>query len=455
MKHFYSVVFFSLFLFTTSAQEKTFNSPAGSKINLFVRNVCSDLTQAIVCDGDSTNNIHPTFGTLDCSVYLYEFHDSLLAFKSVKFFDFDQEGASQWTSKLLSLGNDSLILNYHLSYPSGNCINVNLSPVDTILTDSIADLNVMQDRLIYIRKTNIGNNFHCVFITPFNLHLDFTPIAVSTKIFSDKSAVVGVNQSNEIELAIIDLNMGSILKDTILSSQMKNVNSIKFDNDIYIASSPGDTLSNLLTYDISQNTYTIQNIYSGSGIKVFCWGDQGFYFQPISDTGINHLETHIFFYDFFNHSVTHNDVNKRLKYMQSNSWSYITGTEDIPVTDKIYFYTSGTLQLFDSTITDLNPKFYRGDLRCFVKVDEYDDSKVEWQAYPSPTQSNINLIASGLICGRDYKVDIIDLTGKIKYENTIHSKMVVELPTENYPAGIYFIRIHSLKGLIVQKVVKY
>ena len=105
-------------------------------------------------------------------------------------------------------------------------------------------------------------------------------------------------------------------------------------------------------------------------------------------------------------------------------------------------------------MTDINPKFFRSDFRCPTKISEYDDSQVEWKVFPNPSNSEFNLVASGLICGRDYKVDIIDVTGRMKYETIVQAKTTVTLPTEKYPSGIYFIRIHSLKGLVVQKVIK-
>jgi Secretion system C-terminal sorting domain len=75
-------------------------------------------------------------------------------------------------------------------------------------------------------------------------------------------------------------------------------------------------------------------------------------------------------------------------------------------------------------------------------------------AFPNPTSNNITINASGLICGRDYQMDLIDMNGKIWYAKTIHAKMSIEIPLETMPAGVYVLRIHTLKGMVTEKIVK-
>jgi hypothetical protein len=110
--------------------------------------------------------------------------------------------------------------------------------------------------------------------------------------------------------------------------------------------------------------------------------------------------------------------------------------------------------LFGTIATDLHPSLCLGDYRCPMKVDEYDDSRVEWTVYPNPSMTDFKLSASGLICGREYKMDIVDENGKVLYESTVHSKMTITLPTAHFEPGIYFVRIHTLKGFITQEIIK-
>jgi hypothetical protein len=66
----------------------------------------------------------------------------------------------------------------------------------------------------------------------------------------------------------------------------------------------------------------------------------------------------------------------------------------------------------------------------------------------------ITIKASGLICGRDYKMDIVDLNGKIMLEKTIHAKMSLEIPLSALSPGVYLFRIHTRKGFVSERVIK-
>jgi len=81
-----------------------------------------------------------------------------------------------------------------------------------------------------------------------------------------------------------------------------------------------------------------------------------------------------------------------------------------------------------------------------VSLEEYDDNLVKLVVYPNPVNEIITIKASGLICGRDYKMDIVDLSGKVWYAQTIQAKMSFEIPLEALPSGIYIFRIHTKKG---------
>lgn len=453
------MICFSVFL---PAQEKVINSNAGSDMRFYVRNVCQDYGQFVICNGSDSINERPSLGMIGCQFPNNYVHiDSLLLFNRIDHFDIDQVGGQPYSPKLMCLGNDSLLLTYTVEY-SSICDSPNVAGVDTIFTDSVVDLNVSNEQLTYIRNSNVNDNFFNIYINTFSMHLNITPLYVSNLFYPNSTAVVGINQNNETELIIINKNTQQILKDTVLSTSMSNPVALNFSDSyrLYVVSCPGDTVVNLLTFDCVNDTAKIEAIYSGSGINVSSFSANGlFYFQPKSDTSLNGFDKQLFSFKYFTHSLTNYNINKRLKVFVSpggnqNYFSFLGAVEDLPVTNTLFIYDNSNLQLFDSIITDANPKFYRSDFRCPISVTEYDDSKVEWQVFPNPSNSEFNLAASGLICGRDYKVDIIDLAGRIKYETIVHAKMTVNLPTGQYSPGVYFIRIHSLKGLVVQKIIK-
>ncbi len=456
MRSFFLFLLLFNLCYSIEAQENVFKTNSERDIRFFVRNICEEFDRIVICNGDSSSSIHPTLGVFGCNSPLtFSQIDSLLLFNNVKYFDIELYGYLPINSKLLCLGNDSLILNYNLNYlGSSGCDSPYVSALDTIFTDSIVGLNVVNNRLVYIRGTSLTNNIFQVYGNSFSLHINATPKLISNY------TVIGVNQNNETEMFFMDFANQQIIKDTVLSPQMINpVVVLNSGNKIYIVSCPGDTIVNLMTYDYLLNSTIVETIYIGSGINVAAFSNQKFYFQPQLDTSVNHFNRQILAFDFATHVYTAYSINKRLKELSNPAgggsyYPYLAAVEDTTVPNKIFLYDSFNFQFYDTLITDLNPKFIISDFRCPVKVAEYDDSQVEWKLFPNPSESEFKLIASGLICGRDYKVDIVDITGQIKFETNVHAKMTVVLPTGQYSPGVYFVRIHTLKGLIVQKVVK-
>ena len=461
MKTILIFIYLMVFGFAMQAQQQVLKSTDGKDIRFYVRNVCQDYGQIIICDGNDSANLSPTIGSLGCYGPQHFFQiDSLLLFNRIDYFDIDETGGLTYDPKLMCLGNDSLLLTYKINY-STYCDSPNVVGLDTIVTDSIAGISVSNNQLVYIRNTSMTNNIFNLYSNPFSLRLNITPLFVSN-LYDSHVAVVGLNQNNETELIIIHRNTQQILFDTVLSPFMSNPVALNFSDSyhLYVVSSPGDSIVNLMTYDFINNTVNIETIYNGSGINVFAFSVYyGFIFQPSTDTSINSFDKQLFFFRYNTHALTNYNINKRLKVLVNpggnhNQFSFLCAVEDLPSTNILFVYDIFNLQLFDSLITDANPKFYRSDFRCPLSVTEYDDSKVEWLVFPNPSNSEFNLAASGLICGREYKVDIIDITGRVKFETIVHAKTTVTLPTGKFLPGVYFIRIHSLKGLVVQKIIK-
>ncbi len=456
-------IFFSLILTANilTAQEKVLRTESGKDIRFVVRNFCYDFDQVILCNGNDSTSVTPSIGSLLCNSPLtYVHYDSLLMFKNVKYFDDDGWGYSPYYSKLLGLGSDSVIISYHLTYPQSNCDSFIISGNDTILSDSIAAIDVDSDQLTYIRSTYNSDNFFNKGASSFSLQLNSKPVLLASN-GNLKSAVLGISPSNETKLILVNLSNQQILKDTILSPQFINPVGIYASwNTISILSCPGDSIINLTTYNISLDTFYTETIWTGSGVNVFSIYSFGIVFQPESDTSINNYDKQIISFNSSNHNSSAYNINKRLKVLIYSDGSLINtlgynpliAVEDLPQTNKLLFYDSFVLR--DSILTDINPKFFISDFRCALKVADYDDSKVEWQLFPNPSDNEFNLVASGLICGRDYKVDIIDIAGNIKYETVVHAKTIVTLPTGEFPPGFYFVRIHSKRGMVVQKIVK-
>ena len=124
------------------------------------------------------------------------------------------------------------------------------------------------------------------------------------------------------------------------------------------------------------------------------------------------------------------------------------------VNSAVVIYDSFTYTQMDAYQAVYQIDLIASDFRCPISLEEYDDSKVKILAFPNPTGNGITINASGLICGRDYQMDLVDAKGKICFQKTIHAKMNVEISLEGLPAGMYFLRIHTLKGMVTEKIIK-
>ena len=72
------------------------------------------------------------------------------------------------------------------------------------------------------------------------------------------------------------------------------------------------------------------------------------------------------------------------------------------------------------------------------------------KVYPNPFTNNVSVRSSAVIS----QVDLFDVTGTlVKTISSIESN-TVELNTEELSAGIYFVKMNSVNGTLVKKIVK-
>ncbi len=430
-------------------------------INVVVNNFCEYFAQIIICNGADSLGIEPSLGSGNCPFDpRYTHYDSLYSISGVKFLEQADDGSTPWSTKPLFIGNETTILSYNTTYGNYWCDTIFISPNDTLHSDSIAGIQVWPwTGLIVIRNTSSSPNFllyDTTFSLVFSLQLNMRPV------FLSGSSVIGINQNNETVLNIIDLFSQQVELDTIMGVAAQNPFSFKYisSQQLLLASQPGDSMVCITKYNYSGNVLVSDTLFTGSGINVGTWEGPNFHYQPHLDTSANGFDRQVIIYNCNNmvQSGVFN-IDKRLKKLVYPAATYYNGypyvnvvTDSLPT--KVYAYQSSDYLLADSFETGLNPSLFSCDFRCPVKVTEYDDSKVEWKVYPNPSTGDFKLTASGLICGRDYKIDIIDEQGKVIYETTARAKMTLVLPTSRYKAGIYFVRIHTLKGYITQEIIK-
>ncbi|HMT28012.1 MAG TPA: T9SS type A sorting domain-containing protein [Bacteroidia bacterium] len=427
--------------------------------------MCDFYGQYVISNDPSTSGIPPALGNASCVFSSNYVHiDSLQILNRVKFIDVTDDSPNPYTQKLFYVAGDNKILSFYSSFPVSWCDPVIVAR-DTFLVDSIAGIDANPNRLYVIRETSNTDNlvvYDTLSTTPItSMNLAMTPKFMEVNYIN--MAVVGIDGNNDIRLKVFNTSTMSLIEDTVLGTMANNPITLLFASPqlVYLASQPGDSILNMTKYNLQNNSITASTIYSYSGAHAFDWDGSYFHFQPESDSSGNNFDTHIYKYDPYNmqqYAVYNLGIRfHKLIYAGGgafSSYAYMHGVMESALNGRVNIYTNFNYSLVDSFQTTYQVDLIASDFRCPVSLQEYDDSKVKILAYPNPTSNSITINASGLICGRDYKMDLIDMNGKTWYEKTIHAKMSIEIPLQNMSSGVYILRIHTLKGMVTEKIVK-
>ncbi len=458
---------FSIFLFILSSFLCSAQTPPGSqKLNLVVSNVCDYYGQYVISNDPSTSGIPPSLGNAGCvGNSNYAHVDSLTVLNRVKFLDITDDSPNPDHQKLFYVAGENAILSFYSSFLVTMCDPI-IVPRDTFLVDSIVGIDANVNRLYVIRETADTDNFlvyDTLSTTPISsMNLAMTPKFLEVDYIN--LAIVGIDGNNDVRLKVFNANTMTLIEDTVLGPMADNPISLLFVGQqlIYLASQPGDSILNMTKFNLQNNTITAATMYSFSGAHAYDWDGSYFHFQPEADSSGNNFDTHIYKYDPYNmqqYAVFDPGLRfHKLIYAGGGGWfsyyAYMHGVIESALNGHVMVYTNFNYSVVDSFQTNYQVDLIASDFRCPVSLEEYDDFQVKILAFPNPTSNSITINASGLICGRDYKMDLIDMNGKVCYAKTIHAKMSIEIPLETMPAGVYILRIHTLKGMVTEKIVK-
>lgn len=436
---------------TASAQQEFI--AGSSNIHLRTHNVCWFHGEIAAFEGTSSG-MHAYLKTSCAGDYNnYQLIDSLLTFQRINFLEFDEMESTLIKNKLICLGNQSMLISYMLGYTQINCSSLVLIPADTLLTDSISDVQVFDDNIFLIRSSSTSNNviqYDSVFNQINALTLNTTPQLLN--VYYSFAYIVGVNNNNQITITTINCSNFQIVGDTVLGALHNKPFTLDGTGNI-LFSQPGDSM--VSAYNLFQRNNSI--LFHGSGAQVSTWNGGELNFQPVSDsTG---LDKQIIVIQNTGQNIrTTFQINKRLQFLDNPAhnyygWNYTYAMEEN--NDSIcYVYNPWFYNLTDSFPLSSKPTHFVLDFRCPHTSVPETDSRIHWKIYPNPTSHLSFLEAGGLKCEMDYKLDIIDQEGAIHFERTIQAKMLIELPTANLKPGIYFVRIHTTDRPYVQKIVK-
>jgi len=453
----------AFFLATTT--QSTIAQSQVEKLNLVVSNVCDYYGQYVVTNGPASSSVTPSLGNAGCvNSSVYAHYDSLQILGEAKFLEVTDDGPNPDRLKFFYVANENMILSYQGTFPTSYCDPI-IYPRDTFLLDSISGMSASPNRLWVIREASSTNNF-LVFDTLSTTPIFSINLAMTPKFIEYNYAfvtIVGTGSNNETILKTFDAGTMLQEEDTVLSAMGDNPISILCPGSqiIFVASQPGDTTLNMTSFNLFNNTITSANMFSGSGAHAYAWDGNYFHFQPESDPSGNNYDWQIIKYDptaMQQYAVFNlNQRFHKLIYAGGGGFSYYAYMHCVlesAINNMVLIYTHYNYMQVDSFQADYQVDLIASDFRCPMSMAEYDDSKIKILAFPNPAGNSITINASGLICGRDYKMDFIDMSGKVWYEKTIHAKMSVEIPLEAMPSGMYILRIHTLQGMVTEKIVK-
>lgn len=459
-----------VFYFTCSLTAQDVITSRSSSLQLQTVNVCTFNSVLTANAGGITYDSLPTFGH-GCFPMFGNFNyahiDSARRPGTIlRGFDIAPDAAPSPANKFFYVALDTSVVAWKISYPNWMMCQPLVVPHDTIYMDSIIGIQACSnDRFVLIRDAISPQTNFIVYNDSLAGLLFSLPLNIKPKLISSEGiycSVVGTDSLNRTVLKIINLNTQMIIKDTLLGSIMNDPFRLEHSSNlVLLASTPGDTCISIFKYDMFTGNDAAQIIYNASGIHSGDWENVYFHYQPESDPSPGNLDMGVSVFNAMTMVPYANyTVNKRLRLIDypNNSWGwfgYIYGTLDDTTTSYQRSYTFGINYAYvDSFLTGQNPMYFIADFRCDVGIDDYDDGKVQFKVHPNPASSEISITASGLICGRTYKMDMIDIQGRVRFEQEIQAKMNISIPVSELSAGTYFLRIHTRKGPVVQKIIK-
>ena len=419
MRSFYTVsllLSFSAIPFLLLAQEsEPIRVNASSRsINLVAANVCSYYSVLTLNDGIDSTGYLPTLG-YGCFPQMGPFnyaHVDSLRPQSEKIVGMDlvPNGTPSFQDKFFYAGRDSSIIAFKVKYPTQIPCQPVIAPHDTVFMDSIVGISAHSINMLSVIRSVTAPQPNLVVYNDslstilFSTNLNIKPVLVAGD--DAYCCVIGEDTIGRTVLNIIDLNTLLIIKDTLLGSITAKPYKLTVEGwTILLASEPGDSCISIFKYNYLSGVSSSSIIYYQSGIHAGDWEAYSFHYQPETDTSISNADLSILVYNALNMTaVSTNPLNKRFSLIDypGEGWGffpYMFCTEEDSATANLRTFIYYTNYIFlDSILTGQNPAYFIGDFRCDIGIDEYDDEKVSFKAYPNPSSGEINLTASGLIC---------------------------------------------------------
>ncbi len=473
MKTAFILLLCSFFVFETAiahqpdktAQATLVISKNNPTLQLVTSNVCYNTTQLIVCKGDPFLGINPSLGW-SCTgwsgspsyTWLFDFN----AGANMNGITISDSALAPAIPRPFFVSHDSIIKAYTLSVPQFDCVPIIALYDSTVVPDLLA-MHANHDRLITISNKVGGDNvniFNLQLQPLFNFALPFYP----QRLFVNWGRIVitGTDTSGSSRLFVYDLFNAAVLKDTLLGPLEINSKSMNLAYPyVNVLATPGDSVIAITRYNIDTGQLNSSIVYSQSGVQAVDYDQDVFYYQTFADS--TPQATHLGITAYYLSTGQSAFYNKGQRYSlisqpnnRGNSWSpsNINVVLENATNNHVIVIEPASMMMIDTLMTSNHAAFFANDFRCPVSVEEYNDDQTEIIMFPNPTDGVFTVHMKGLICNRDYLIDVIDLKGNVVMQKQVQAKHTYTLDFDNLKAGTYVLRLHTQQGLKTRKIIK-
>ena len=236
---------------------------------------------------------------------------------------------------------------------------------------------------------------------------------------------------------------------------------LQLGDSLCLLSSPGDSMT---TYTLIDTTGALTQsvVYGASGARATYndyQGDPKFSFQPTFDPNNGYLEEHILIYDPTAAQTDTFLTHLALEYFKyaKEEWagfgvfnlSWLGASWNGTNADTCYFAEFGVPF---SVVAGARPKYINASYGCWVStLDETE--KIDFKVSPNPTTDQVTVHLIGLERGKDYQLDIIDLSGRLQHRTQLQAYQKLYLPLENLAKGTYILKLNTGQNVLTKKLI--
>lgn len=345
--------------------------------------------------------------------------------------------------------------------------------LDTILIPNIIKvakeitIGIPNPIVLFIRDSTDNSSVHFYSYPEleeqFKFSFQFEPEIF--EIIENNLFITGLDTSGNQKLYHYSTTQDTLFQTYSLNDSLSNAQEIiKSDSLLYILSSPGDSITILSILNLTSSEVSQSTVYLKSGARAThneFKGNSFFTFQPISDPLDSILDKQILILDPETSQIDTLLVNLKLDYFKhpseasqsfgSFNLEWIGAKWEENNSDSVFIK-----QMYQDDLkvqTGSFPQYINATYGCWVGVNENEIEQIKFEYYPNPTSSIVTINLIGLIKDTQYKLDIIDNSGRMLFTTYVKAYQKIDLPLQDFAKGIYFLNLDTGKNIISRKLI--